>query len=338
MAADQPWKAKGMNKDEWLAEEVAKAVGAGKPWNCETVDFSDPNRPPTCIEVDFPIIPINQIASLEASSGAAKKPIYQMSKWWARRQSSVFRGMLLASAIKAPDDPSDAAKQVWSAYYGNHQHKGAFKNLKVADIFMGGGTTVVEGSRLGMQMFGNDLNPVAWFVVKNELDQVGKADVQAMLAEIEAEVKPLVKPYYACDCPRGHKGEWVHSASGEVMGANFDPLSLSPVERKEYSYHGPEIIYAFWAKHAPCQVTGCGHRTPIFTTTVIATKTLTLKSWSRTCSHCGCQYDLEDRDARLAPGETLVVADTERPFSLADLNIKGEPDGAQCPCCGRMQH
>ena len=74
--------------------------------------------------------------------------------------------MLIAGATKAPEDPSEAAKQVWDSYYGNHQKKGAFKHLKVADIFMGGGTTVVEGSRLGMQMYGNDLNPVAWFVVK----------------------------------------------------------------------------------------------------------------------------------------------------------------------------
>ena len=160
MAVDQPWKTKGMKKDEWLKKEVAKVVNAGKIWNCETVDFSDPNRPPTCIEVDFPIIPINQIAAIEGNAG---KPIYQMSKWWARRRSSVFRSMLLASAIKAPDDPSEAAKLVWDAYYGNHQQKSAFKDLKVADIFMGGGTTVVEGSRLGMQMFGSDLNPVAWF-------------------------------------------------------------------------------------------------------------------------------------------------------------------------------
>ncbi len=40
MAKEPPWKDKGMKKDEWLAEEVAKAVGAGKPWKCETVDFS----------------------------------------------------------------------------------------------------------------------------------------------------------------------------------------------------------------------------------------------------------------------------------------------------------
>ena len=29
MAKDQPWKVKGMNKGEWLKEEVAEAVGAG---------------------------------------------------------------------------------------------------------------------------------------------------------------------------------------------------------------------------------------------------------------------------------------------------------------------
>jgi putative DNA methylase len=84
-----------------------------------------------------------------------------MSKWWARRRSSVFRSMLLAAAMKAPEDPAQAAKAVWDVYYANHQKKGALKHLKVADIFMGGGTTIVEGSRLGMQMYGCDLNPVA---------------------------------------------------------------------------------------------------------------------------------------------------------------------------------
>ena len=91
--------------------------------------------------------------------GNAGKPIYQMSKWWARRRSSVFRSMLIAAATKAPEDPSHAAKLVWDNYYANHQKKGAFKNLKVADIFMGGGTTLVEGSRLGMQMSGTTSIP-----------------------------------------------------------------------------------------------------------------------------------------------------------------------------------
>ena len=171
-------------KKELLAQEVAKAVGAGKPVALETVDFNDPDRPKTCLEVDFPILSVNQVATIEAASGAAKKPIYQMSKYWARRQSSVFRSMLIAAATKAPEDKSHASKLVWENYYANHQKKGAFKHLKVADIFMGGGTTLVEGSRLGMQMVGNDLNPVAWFVVKQELANVDLDEVKRLLADI----------------------------------------------------------------------------------------------------------------------------------------------------------
>ncbi len=338
MANDQPWKVKGVQKDEWLKGEVAKAVNAGEPLECETVDFSDPHRPLTCIEVDFPIIPINETAGIEASSGAATKPIYQMSKWWARRQASVFRSMLIASAMKAPYDSSGAAKCAWDAYYGNHQKKGAFKDLKVADIFMGGGTTLVEGSRLGMQMFGNDLNPVAWLVVKNELAQVDKSEVEALLADVEAEVKPQVMPYYICDCPRGHKGAWVQVSTNTEMDENFNPLALMPEERKDYNYRGPEIIYAFWAKHGPCQVTGCGHRTPIMTNPVVAQKSFSVTSWTRACKRCGCDYDLEERDARMSPSVPLVVADTERPFAVATLDrYSGAPNSAECPSCRKAE-
>ena len=84
-------KTKGKSKKELLTEQIAVAIAAGREVAVETVDFSDPDRPKTCLEVDFPIIPINQIAVIEGNAG---KPIYQMSKWWARRRSSVFRSML----------------------------------------------------------------------------------------------------------------------------------------------------------------------------------------------------------------------------------------------------
>src|SRR6058998_51897 len=99
--------AKKRTKKELLAEQIAAAVGAGREVAVETVDFSDPNRPKTCLEVDFPIIPINQIATIEGNAG---KPIYQMSKWWARRRSSVFRSLLRSASMKAPEDTSKAAK------------------------------------------------------------------------------------------------------------------------------------------------------------------------------------------------------------------------------------
>jgi hypothetical protein len=57
-------KAPRKSKKELLTEQIAIAVGAGREIADETVDFSDPNRPKTCLEVDFPIIPINQIAAI----------------------------------------------------------------------------------------------------------------------------------------------------------------------------------------------------------------------------------------------------------------------------------
>src|SRR5262245_9323164 len=114
-------------KKESLEEAVAQAVGAGRELHLETVDFSDPNRPKTCLETDFPILPINHVATIEGNAG---KPIYQMSKWWARRRSSVFRAMLIAAATTAPDDPAEAAKIIWDAYYGNHRKNRQFRQLK----------------------------------------------------------------------------------------------------------------------------------------------------------------------------------------------------------------
>ncbi|UDL88123.1 DUF1156 domain-containing protein [Mesorhizobium sp. PAMC28654] len=312
-------------KKELLAQEVAKAVSAGKAVALETVDFNDPNRPKTCLEVDFPILPVNQVAVIEGNAG---KPIYQMSKWWARRRSSVFRSMLIAAATKAPDDSSHAAKLVWDNYYANHQKRGAFKHLKVADIFMGGGTTLVEGSRLGMQMVGNDLNPVAWFVVKQELADVDLEEVKKLLSDIEAEVKPQIMPYYYCDGPEGEKGQWTHLPSNKPMPTDFDPLVIPRDERRDYRYEGPEAIYSFWTKHGPCHVTGCGHRTPIMTSPVIAVKTLTVKHWEHTCGKCGGGFHVEEEAARMAPDSPLYISPTEHPFSALDRK-----KGVICPHC-----
>src|SRR2546430_291633 len=89
--------------------DVAETDGAAT----DRISFASLDRPTTCLEVDFPIGPINKLAQLEVNS---KKPIYEMGKWWARRQSSVFRSLLIAAATPAPADPNEADRQVWDAY------------------------------------------------------------------------------------------------------------------------------------------------------------------------------------------------------------------------------
>lgn len=293
-------------KDD-LPEKLGKAIRLPVP------DFNDPDRKATCFEVDFPIAQINALASLEAKSGAAKKPIYQMSKWWARRQSSVFRSMLLSAAIEAPEDNSEAAKTVWEHYYCNHQKAGSFKNLKVLDCFMGGGTTLVEGTRLGMQMTGVDLNPVAWFVVKNELACSDPEQVKALFDHIEKEVKPQIQPFYTTTCPRGHKGRWIDIAKDERV--DIDPINLAPEERKKFRWEGPEVIYTFWAKHGPCSAKGCGHRTPIFRSPIIAQKKLSSAYIDLSCPSCRNRFHAELGKTRMAPNSERIVLPDENVFT-----------------------
>ncbi len=308
----------------------------GKPVKVTVPDFADPKRPKTCLEVDFPIVPVNALSQLEGNAG---KPIYQMSKWWARRRSSVFRAMLIAAATQAPirkhpdgtpildqdgiplPDETETAKAVWDLYYANHQKAGNFKHLKVLDCFMGGGTTLVEGSRLGFQVAGVDLNPVAWFVVKNELACTDPTEVRKFFDQIEAEVKPVIQPFYVTECPRGHVGKWFHlsgtdnPANDELMPADFDPLALAPDERKNYRYAGPEVIYTFWAKHGPCSRPDCGHRTPVFRSPIIAEKELGVKFIALTCKKCKCEFHAELGAARMAPIAEQVILDNELPFT-----------------------
>ena len=297
-------KTKADKQAELLPDKLGKAVRLPVP------DFTDPNRKPTCLEADFPIAQINALSNLEGNAG---KPIYQMSKWWARRRSSVFRSMLVAAATEAPADPNEASKLVWDHYYCNHQKAGSFKHLKVLDCFMGGGTTLVEGSRLGMQMTGVDLNPVAWFVVKNELACSDPEQVKALFEEIERQVKPQIQPFYTTTCPRGHQGRWLDVETGEAV--SLDPIELPPDQRSRYRWEGPEVIYTFWAKHGPCQAKGCGHRTPIFRTPVIAEKKLSTGYAELTCPGCGTMFHAELGETRMAPGAERIIVEGDTSFT-----------------------
>jgi DNA-directed RNA polymerase subunit RPC12/RpoP len=183
-----------------------------------------------------------------------------------------------------------------------------------------------------MQMAGNDLNPVAWFVVKQELANIDLEQVKKLLDDVEAEVKPQLMPYYYCDGPDGEKGTWTHLPSSKIMPANFDPLCIPHGERKNYKYEGPEIIYTFWNKHGPCQITGCGHRTPIMSSPVVATKTLTVKCWTHVCSACQKPFDVEKDAVRMAPDVPFYVVPTELPFSVFDSK-----KGVTCPHCGHTE-
>ena len=51
---------------------------------------------------------------------------------------------------------------------------------------------------------------------------------------------------------------------------------------------------------------------------VMAVKTLTVKSWEHICTKCDTSFDVEEAEARMAPDVPLYVAPDEKPYSVLD--------------------
>src|SRR2546426_1460404 len=148
-------------------------------------------------------LPIDQLYKLAKREGNSKKPWYRIHKWWARRPGSVFRMIGLALFLK--DDTS--LRKLWNSYYNGTSFAGKI----VLDPFMGGGTTIVESLRLGCSVIGVDVNPVAWFVTRMEVEKFDKDLADKTFQRIEETVGNRIKQLYQTRCDRGHLSEIVHT-------------------------------------------------------------------------------------------------------------------------------
>ncbi|MCL7489595.1 MAG: hypothetical protein M8357_15625 [Desulfobulbaceae bacterium] len=111
------------------------------------------------IEKNFDIPFISSLALREKQIQQNYRPIIAVHKWFARRPGTLFRGLLLS-------EYSDNALQ--ETFYQSNQ----LENLRIADPFMGGGTPLIEANRLGCDVIGYDINPMAWWIVSRELEHL----------------------------------------------------------------------------------------------------------------------------------------------------------------------
>jgi len=234
------------------------------------------------IEESFPIVEINRLAVPERNSF---KPIYMMHKWFARRASCVFRGILLGALKPAGTD-------IMAEFYRNHADDPDTQGKVIIDPFMGGGTTVVEALRLGCKVVGIDLNPVAWFVVKTQVEPVDLPALDAAFARVVNRPvawsgKPLrdtLLDLYRTDAP------WTLPASGAPALGHSD------------------VIYTYWVKSAPCTSPTCRKPVPLFGDYVVAGKSPTVRYYPDcTCPRCHKQFDWEIEPAALVADPRLMV-------------------------------
>src|SRR5260370_15856457 len=111
------------------------------------------------IESDFDIILVASLALKEKQIQQNYRPIIAVHKWFARRPGTLFRGLLLSEFGEKP---------VEEVYYRNN----SFEGVTVADPFMGGGTPLLEANRLGCNVIGTDIHPIATWIEREEIDAI----------------------------------------------------------------------------------------------------------------------------------------------------------------------
>lgn len=122
------------------------------------------------IEREFDVPFVADLALREKQIQQNYRPIMAVHKWFARRPGTLFRALILSEFRKGP---------LREAYYQGHSLKG----VSVLDPFMGGGTTLVEANRVGCSITGLDINPMAWWIVRQE---IGELDVERYEASAQA--------------------------------------------------------------------------------------------------------------------------------------------------------
>ena len=228
------------------------------------------------IEKDFPIERLNEIARREGNDKRWGRPVYQIHKWWARRLGCVFRSILLTSFL--PEDISE--EEYWENFFykrTNFEEILGYSPI-ILDPFMGGGTTIVEALRLGTCSIGIDINPVAWFATKKEIDPFDEETFDNELRKLEETVGNKIKSFYKTKCPICEREEANREYKWE--------------EREEGL---ADVMYVFWVKKVKCLNPGCKKDVHLHHTFKIATKTNKKKDKIHTifCPKC---YHIFDTD------------------------------------------
>jgi putative DNA methylase len=146
------------------------------------------------IESDaFPIEFVSELAEMESWRKEVYRPIYHIHKWWAKRLGSVFRAILLGSALPESEN-------LVEAFYRQHD----FAGLTVFDPFMGSGTTVGEAHKLGFTALGRDINPVACESVRVSLGSLDYDALMKAFGQLSAGVGERIRALYHTEDAAGH--------------------------------------------------------------------------------------------------------------------------------------
>lgn len=139
------------------------------------------------IERDFDIAFIANLALREKQIQQNYRPLIAVHKWFARRPGTLFRGLILSEF---------ASKPLKDSFYSCND----FKGLRIADPFMGGGTPLLEANRVGCDVIGYDINPMSYWIVKQEIEHLDLKAYEKAANNLRAVLERELGHFYRTRC------------------------------------------------------------------------------------------------------------------------------------------
>ncbi len=184
---------------------------------------------------DFPFEFVSTLAERESWRKEIYRPIYHVHKWWAKRLGSVFRAILLGSALHDHESLEDE-------FYNIHD----FSNTIIFDPFMGSGTTIGEAHKLGMTTLGRDINPVACESIRVALSPINRNQLLSTFQHLSSTTGHQIRKLYQTIDENGDPGVvlyyfWVKQINCLHCASEIDLFSSYIFAQHAYPKKKPEV-------------------------------------------------------------------------------------------------
>src|ERR1700687_5301544 len=139
------------------------------------------------IERSFNVAFVAEMALREKRIQQNYRPVIAVHKWFARRPGTLFRALILSEFVDAP---------IEQTFFRSHDLSG----IRIADPFMGGGTPLLEANRIGCDVIGYDINPMAYWIVRQEIEHLDLAAYRSAADELGEGLARQVGQLYQTAC------------------------------------------------------------------------------------------------------------------------------------------
>lgn len=202
------------------------------------------------IERDFEVSFIANLALREKQIQQNYRPVIAVHKWFARRPGTLFRGLLLSEFSSRP------LREVF--YQAND-----LDGICIADPFMGGGIPLIEANRIGCNIIGYDINPMSYWIVKQEIETIDPDQYSFAAEGLRHELEKKIGRLYRTRC-------------------------------NQCGDRNASVKYFLWVKIKPCSQ--CGEEIALFPGYLVAQDRRHPKNVFL-CPICGDLTETEDREA-----------------------------------------